>query len=92
MRKRLIATVLWFSVGWYAGATFAFFVGVSALLAPVVGVTAAVLVGVDPRHVIWHRRTEKPATTVRSEGRGVRRVEEVLLAREVRRGGGIGNS
>lgn len=65
MKKRLLATVLWFFAGWYAGAVIAYFVGVSPMLGPILGAAAAALIAVDPRGVIWatQRPTAAPAAT-----------------------------
>ena len=46
MTKRIVAAFLWFYAGWYAGALIAEFVGVSALLGPIIGAAAA---GTDRR-------------------------------------------
>jgi hypothetical protein len=57
MTKRILAALLWFYAGWYAGAILADFFGVSVLLGPVLGTaTAALMVG-DPRRLIWRDRT-----------------------------------
>jgi hypothetical protein len=56
MKKRLLAAFLWFYSGWYAGAMLAEFIGVNALLGPIIGVAAAVLVVGDPRRIIWTPR------------------------------------
>jgi hypothetical protein len=53
MKKRVVATFLWFYVGWYGGAMLAESLGVSALLGPIIGVAAAVLFVGDPRSIIW---------------------------------------
>ena len=63
MTKRLIATLLWFYTGWYAGALIADFLGVSPMLGPIIGAAAAALVVGDPRHIIWTVRSPKSATT-----------------------------
>jgi len=55
MTKRVIATVLWFYAGWYAGAMTAELFGISVALGPIFGVAAAAIIGLDPRHLIWHR-------------------------------------
>ncbi len=55
MNKRILAAILWFYTGWYAGAVLADFIGVSGALGPIVGVAAAALIVVDPRQVIWAR-------------------------------------
>ena len=56
MTKRVVATLLWFYAGWYAGAMIAELFGISAALGPIFGVAAAGIVGGDPRGVIWGRR------------------------------------
>ena len=53
MKKRALATGLWFFAGWYAGNAIAYALGVSELLGPIVGTAAAVLVATDPRHLFW---------------------------------------
>ena len=56
MKKRILATFLWFYVGWYGGAMLAEFLGVSPILGPIIGAaTAALFVG-DPRKIIWPSR------------------------------------
>jgi hypothetical protein len=57
--KRILATLLWFYAGWYAGATAAYFLGLSPALGPIIGTAAAGLIGGDPRGVIWHVRSER---------------------------------
>ncbi len=55
MKKRAVATVLWFYSGWYAGAMVAHLLGVSAALGPIFGTAAAAIIAVDPRNLIWNR-------------------------------------
>ena len=57
MKKRVLAAALWFYTGWYAGAFVAHLLGVSELIGPVIGAAAAALIGGDPRHIIWTRRS-----------------------------------
>ncbi len=57
MGKRLLATFLWFYAGWYAGAMVAWFLGIHAVLGPILGMAAAALVAFDPRGVIWSGRS-----------------------------------
>ena len=61
--KRVLAAILWFYSGWYAGAMLAEFVGVSALLGPIIGAAAAGLIVGDPRRIIWTARTATAAAT-----------------------------
>jgi hypothetical protein len=56
MKKRIFATFLWFYVGWYGGAMLAEFLGVSPVLGPIIGATAAALFVGDPRKIIWSHR------------------------------------
>ncbi len=53
MTKRVLAAILWFYAGWYAGAMLAEFIGVSPLLGPLIGAAAAGLIAGDPRRIIW---------------------------------------
>ena len=55
MKKRVVAVVLWFYTGWYAGAFIATILGVSPVIGPIIGATAAALIGLDPRGIIWPR-------------------------------------
>ncbi len=63
MKKRVLAAVLWFYTGWYAGAVIAYFVGVSSILGPILGLAAAGLFAGDPLGVIWGARRTEPAPT-----------------------------
>lgn len=53
MKKRICAALLWFYTGWYGGAILAAYLGVSPMLGPIIGLTAAALFVGDPRKVIW---------------------------------------
>ena len=53
--KRLVAAPLWFLVGWYIGAATAWILGLSPVIAPILGFALASLIVVDPRHIIWDR-------------------------------------
>ncbi len=55
MNKRIAAAVLWFFAGWYVGAYVAVLFGISGMIGPILGISAATLFGVDPRQVIWLR-------------------------------------
>jgi hypothetical protein len=55
--KRVLAALLWFYTGWYAGAILAEFLGVSPVLGPLIGAAAAGLIAGDPRQIIWKART-----------------------------------
>jgi len=64
MKKRVLATFLWFFAGWYAGAVIAFALGVSPILGPILGVAAAGLIAGDPRGIIWSNRSSVSTTPV----------------------------
>jgi hypothetical protein len=68
MKKRILATFLWFFAGWYAGAFLAEFLGVSQLLGPIIGMAAAGLVAGDPRRIIWTSRPAVPAVSSTAVG------------------------
>jgi hypothetical protein len=53
--KRLVATGLWFYAFWYLGSMIAGLVGIPDLLGPLLGTAAGVIVGADPRGLIWSR-------------------------------------
>ena len=62
MKKRLLATFLWFLTGWYVGAVLTELVSASFGFAPIIGAAAAALVFADPLHVIWKGRAKGPAS------------------------------
>jgi hypothetical protein len=55
MKKRALATVLWFYAGWYTGAMIASLAGLSPALGPILAVAAAGIIAGDPRRLIWTR-------------------------------------
>lgn len=57
--KRLISAVLWFYAIWYLGSAVSVALGIPDLLGPVLGLSAGLIVGIDPKHAIW-RRTARP--------------------------------
>lgn len=63
MTKRVLAAMLWFYTGWYAGAMLADIIGVSPFLGPLIGAAAAGLIAGDPRRIIWTSRAKAPETT-----------------------------
>lgn len=67
MTKRVLAAMLWFYTGWYAGAILAEFVGVSPVLGPLIGAAAAGLIAGDPRRIIWTARARVPAVVTTPE-------------------------
>jgi hypothetical protein len=68
MSKRILAAILWFYTGWYAGAFIAEFLGISPLFGPIVGAAAAALIAGDPRRIIWKRPTRAVDPTATVEG------------------------
>jgi hypothetical protein len=68
MTKRVLAAMLWFYTGWYAGAIVAEFLGVSPILGPLIGAAAAGLIAGDPRRIIWTKRAETSAAKSASTG------------------------
>ena len=63
MKKRALATILWFYAAWYAGAMVAHVLGLSPVLGPILGTAAAAIVAGDPRRIIWSRPTAKGAAS-----------------------------
>jgi len=53
MKKRILATTLWFFAGWYGGAVLAWIIGTEAPIGLLVGLAAGAFVGLDPRHLLW---------------------------------------
>lgn len=53
--KRIAAAFLWFYAFWALGSMISMVMGVPDLLGPALGVTAGLIVGIDPRRVIWRR-------------------------------------
>ena len=60
MKKRVLSAFLWFYCGWYAGAMIAAMLGITPLIGPVIGATAAFLIAGDPRGIIWPRKAAAP--------------------------------
>jgi len=53
MNKRILATFLWFMVGWTAGAMATFFLGLPEGLNIALAVVIAAFVWADPAHLLW---------------------------------------
>jgi hypothetical protein len=53
--KRIVATPLWFLVGWFVGSMVAWNFGLSAALAPISAFALAAFVVVDPAGLLWAR-------------------------------------
>lgn len=68
MNKRILATFLWFNVGWTAGAMSTFFLGLPSGLDVALAAVLAAVVWFDPIDVLWGtgrktriiRRPEEP--------------------------------
>jgi hypothetical protein len=69
MNKRILATFLWFNVGWTAGAMSTFFLGLPSGLDVALAAILAVVVWFDPIHVLWGTR----------QARIIRRPEERVV-------------
>jgi hypothetical protein len=63
MNKRILATFLWFNVGWTAGAMSTFFLGLPAGLDVALAATLAAVVWFDPIHLLWG--TGRKTSTIR---------------------------
>ena len=59
MKKRTLATALWFFAGWYAGSILLWVLGIEAPLGIVLGVVAGAFVWVDPIHLLWNPSAQK---------------------------------
>jgi uncharacterized RDD family membrane protein YckC len=62
-KLRILSTVLWFFAAWYIANFAVVLFGANAMLGPLVGITAAVLIGGDPLRLIWSRPARTPATS-----------------------------
>jgi hypothetical protein len=51
--KRFASALLWALTMWMVGSGAAAILGVPDLLGPAIGITAGLLVGLDPRRAIW---------------------------------------
>lgn len=70
MKKRVLAALLWFYTGWYAGAMIGDAVGVSPLFGPILGAAVAALIAGDPRGVIWSGRNQQVRARAESVAHG----------------------
>lgn len=61
MKKRLLATSIWFYGAWTAAAGTTYLFGWNEAIAPVVGLLAGVVVWFDPKHVMWPRAAHAPS-------------------------------
>lgn len=76
MNKRILATFLWFNVGWAAGAMATYFLGLPEGLNIALAAIIAAVVWFDPKHVLW-RATDTAAGHLSDE-----RVTQPTLATE----------
>ena len=53
MNKRILATFLWFNVGWTAGAMASFFLGLPEGFSWGLAIVLAAVVWWDPAHLMW---------------------------------------
>ena len=63
MNKRILATFLWFNVGWTAGAMATFFIGLPDGLNWALAAVLGAVVWFDPAHLLWAtsgRRIRRP--------------------------------
>jgi len=63
MNKRILATFLWFNVGWTAGAMATFFLGLPEGLNIALALAIGALVWLDPTHLLWAGRQARQLRT-----------------------------
>lgn len=51
--KRIASAALWFYAMWYLGSMISAFLGTPDLLGPVLGISGGLIVGFDPKHLLW---------------------------------------
>jgi hypothetical protein len=66
--RRVVATILWFYVGWYAGNMVAELIGVTPYLGPVVGVALALVALGDPRRFRTATKASEQTSAPIAEG------------------------
>jgi hypothetical protein len=71
MKKRALASMLWFYSIWYAGAMIASALGISPALGPILGAAAAAIVAVDPRGLFWARPADPRSSATISSAQAV---------------------
>ena len=64
MKKRLLASALWFYAMWYGWSILADMTGMPGAVGPIIGMAVALFVWMDPMHRIWTKRTALETTTV----------------------------
>ncbi len=78
MNNRILATFLWFNVGWVTGAMATYFLGLPEGLNIALAITIAAVVGLDPTHRLWpvERRTVRSNRSADSSRTAERLVAE----------------
>jgi hypothetical protein len=76
MNKRILATFLWFNVGWTAGAMASFFLGLPEGLNWVMAAAIAALVWFDPANLLWANEAT----------RRVRRADDIVVEQQLPKG------
>ena len=74
MNKRILATFLWFNVGWTTGAMATFFVGLPDGLSWILALALGAVVWWDPTHRLWPVRRRILKTVPTRQLVGGRRV------------------
>ena len=62
--KRLASSALWAYALWYLGSIVSALLGTPDLLGPLLGISGGLIVGIDPKHLLWpspHRAGWTPA-------------------------------
>ncbi|MFL5770567.1 MAG: hypothetical protein ACJ765_10860 [Chloroflexota bacterium] len=68
MVKRAVAGLLWFVTGLFAAELVEYFTGASRLMGPLLALTIAMFVVLDPLHVMWASRDSTPRSELESAG------------------------
>ena len=58
--------VLWLFAVWYLGNIVSFHLGISDLLGPILGISAALMVVADPLRILWTASDDRPSQGNRS--------------------------
>ena len=74
MNKRILATFLWFNVGWTAGAMSAYFLGLPDGFSWGLAIILAAVVWWDPAHLMWPQGRRIVKTVPTRQVVGGRRV------------------
>ena len=51
--KRLASSALWAYALWYLGSIVSALLGTPDLLGPLLGISGGLIVGIDPKHLLW---------------------------------------